>query len=474
MRPDRRALTVTGAGGQEERLTWAELAARVDRAAAVLAAAGLGAGHRLAVRLPDRLEHVLAILAAFRLGAAVVPLHPRLTEGETAWQLADAAAQLLVSDEVPDTSAAENDIRTIAPAELLSGADPLRLGEPEPTPHDRVLTVLYTSGTTGRPKPVPATAGRHLASAGLSAWNLGVRPDDDWLCCLRLCHMGGLAILLRSLVQGTALTLVDGFEPDDIARRMIHGEVSLVSLVPTMLRRLLALPEVAADPTSLAGSGRLRAILLGGGPIDRPSLAKALEAGLPVVSTYGMTETCSQVATMPLDADVLERRIGSAGLPLPGLEVEIRDGFDRQVPAGLPGEIHLRGPVVAVPGPGGWFATGDHGRLGPDGFLWVEGRREDLVVTGGENVYPAEVESALGGHPAVVECAVYGEVDAEWGERVVAAVVLRQGVEIGEEELAGFCRERLAGFKVPRRWCFLEELPRTASGKIKRRSLPPS
>jgi O-succinylbenzoic acid--CoA ligase len=315
---------------------------------------------------------------------------------------------------------------------------------------------------------VPLTCGNHRASAEASAANLGVRPDDDWLCPLPLAHVGGLAVVLRAVLYGTCVTLVEGFAPEAVARHLRSGAVTHASLVPTMLRRLL---EASPGDTPL-GSERLRAVLLGGGPVDPELVERALARGLPVLGTYGMTETASQVATVPPASAA--GKPGAAGPALPGVEIELRDVGGRALPPGETGEIHVRGPMVAAAlvRPEGWLATGDLGRLDGDGWLWVEGRREGLVVTGGENVSAAEVEAVLRAHPAVADCAVVGLPDPEWGELVAAAVVPRgPAAPPAAEALAAWCRARLAPFKVPKRWRIVEELPRTGSGKTARAAL---
>jgi O-succinylbenzoic acid--CoA ligase len=487
------------AGG--EALTYAELAAGAGRGAAILAAAGVAAGDWVAVRLPNTLEHAVAIHAVAWGGAVLVPLHPRLALGEAAALLAASGARLLVAAGDDPLAAAGSPCPVLPVEWLREGAGgPLAAPAPRPAPRpapqpDRALhSILFTSGTTGRPRPAPLTCGNHRASAEASAANLGVRPDDDWLCPLPLAHVGGLAVVLRAVLYGTCATLVEGFEPEAVAEHLRSGAVTHASLVPTMLRRLLAPPPTPGGdelrPYTRGGAGgeelrpyvtgwgsrgadaplgsdRLRAVLLGGGPVDPALVERALERGLPVLGTYGMTETASQVATVPPAS--AGGKPGSAGPPLPGVEIEIRDGGGRSLPPGESGEIHVRGPMVAaaLARPDGWLATGDLGRLDRDGWLWVVGRREGLVVTGGENVSAAEVEAVLRAHPAVADCAVVGLLDPEWGELVVVAVVPRgPAAPPGTEALAAWCRARLAPFKVPKRWRIVEELPRTPSGKI--------
>jgi o-succinylbenzoate---CoA ligase len=312
-------------------------------------------------------------------------------------------------------------------------------------------TVLFTSGTTGVPKPVVLSRANHEASAIASAWNLGVAPDDRWLCVLPLHHVGGLAILWRSVIYGTTVVLHERFEVGAVVAAVASGEVTLASLVPTMLRRMRA--------AGMSGAGSLRAILLGGGPVPRELLEWAAAAGLPVLQTYGMTETASQVATLRAGEAVMHH--GSAGRPLLGVELRVAEG----------GEILLRGPMVArgAMADDGWLHTGDAGHLDEDGFLHVEGRIDEVIVTGGENVGAVEVEDALLSHPAVADAAVSGRPDREWGEAVTAWVVL--ATHVPDAELAAHCRAHLAGHKVPKAFLRVEELPRNAAGKVVRSRL---
>jgi O-succinylbenzoic acid--CoA ligase len=295
------------------------------------------------------------------------------------------------------------------------------------------------------------TRANHEASAIASAWNIGVDPDDRWLCVLPLHHVGGLAILWRSVIYGTTVVLHDGFDAGRVALAVQEGEVTLASLVPTMLRRV--------REAGLSDPGRLRALLLGGGPVPRDLLEWAAATGLPVLQTYGMTETASQVATLRADEAVTHH--GSAGRPLLGVELAIGEG----------GEILVRGPMVArgALAADGWLHTGDRGHLDEDGFLHVEGRLDDVIVTGGENVAAVEVEDALLAHPSVADVAVAGRADAEWGEAVTAWVVL--ATHASDAELGAHCRERLAGFKVPKAFVRVDELPRNAAGKVLRARL---
>ena len=337
------------------------------------------------------------------------------------------------------------------------------------------------------------TLENHFWSAVASAFRLGVDPQDRWLLCMPLYHVGGMAIVLRSCLYGTAVVLHSRFEPAAVNEALEAQQITLVSLVPTMLHRLLeARGERPMPPT-------LRCILLGGAAAPPALLERCLALNLPVATTYGLTEAASQVATAT-PAEV-RRKPGTVGKPLLFTEVRILDEDGRELPPGEIGEIAVRGPTVmqgyypavsgqrsafsrqasAVSGQppvadaeswkleaDGWFHTGDLGYLDADGDLWVVQRRTDLIVTGGENVYPAEVERVLLAHPDVREACVVGVEDAEWGQRVAAAVVLREDAELTEEALVAFCRERLAGYKVPRILRFVDALPQTASGKAAR------
>jgi o-succinylbenzoate---CoA ligase len=425
---DRPALIAAGAT-----TSYAELAAGAARTARRLAARGVGEGERVATTLPPGLAFAELVHALPLLGASLVPLNTRLTAAERRWQLEDSGARLCVAEPL-DGEEAE-----VAPR---TEVDP-----------DSEHSVIYTSGTTGRPTAVSLTHRNHTASALASAWNLGVDPADRWLCVLPLFHVGGLAILLRSAIYGTAAVVHEGFDAERVRDALTAGEITVASLVPTMLRRLVE--------AGLEEAPALRAVLLGGGPVPRDLLEWSAERGLPVLQTYGMTQTSSQIAT--LTAAEAVQRTGSAGRPLPGVELSISGE----------GEILVRGPMVspgALDAQDGWLHTGDRGRLDDDGYLWVEGRLKDVIVTGGENVACAEVERVLEEHPAVVEAAVAGRPDPEWGELVTAYLVL-DGARLDEQELIAHCRERLAGYKVPRAIHIVDALPRNAAGKLLRREL---
>jgi O-succinylbenzoic acid--CoA ligase len=275
-----------------------------------------------------------------------------------------------------------------------------------------------------------------------------------------------MAILLRAAWAGLPVVILPRFDAAEVRAAIAAHHVTIVSFVAVMLQRLLDLDDTPLPPS-------LRAVLLGGGPAPLPLLERCAARGLSVLQTYGLTESASQAVTLA-PADAL-RKLGSAGLPLP--EVELRIGaVARPDPPGTVGEILLHGPSISPgylhqpPHPAGWLHTGDLGYCDADGYLYVVDRRGDLIISGGENIYPAEIEAALLAHPAVAEAGVYGAPDAEWGALPHAVVVLRRPAE--PAELLAWLSRRLARFKLPRSLRIAAELPRTASGKLQRFRLP--
>lgn len=475
--PDRVALEIGDAV-----VRFGELDESVRGLASALHARGLGRGDVLATLLGNGRAFVECFHAAARCGAILLPIHGRASVPETRFALGDAKARLLVhaGGELGVVARAAADACGVAlfaapdgAASSLAHGSARRAVGPEPDlDPGATMAVLYTSGTTGTPKGACLRSEGFLWNAAASALHLGALPDDRWLACLPLHHVGGLAILARSVLGGSTVIVHERFDALAVARALREGRVTGASLVPTMLSRVLdALPR-GPLPASL------RCVLVGGGPIPPTLLARAREAGLPIAATYGLTEATSQVATV-LPGDSTPELWAS---PLPGLRVRIEDEDGLPLPPGKVGEICVQGPTVmsgylGLPDEtsralrGGWLHTGDVGVLDEAGRLRVLDRRSDLVVSGGENVYPAEVEAVMLRHPGVLEVAVAGEPDADLGQRVLAAVVLREGTPPDPAALRAFCREHLSGFKVPRRIDFVAALPRTSSGKVLRRAI---
>ncbi len=426
----------TPAGGW----TYAELLAHAHAGAARLAEQGAGPGARVAIALPAGLGFVQALHACMLLGATAVPIDLRLA-GEERERIAGGAA-VLVEEPLP----AAGESSAVTPAGATHDLDAVAL-------------VVHTSGTTASPRPVELTFGNLLWSALGSGVALGVDPDERWLCALPLSHVGGLSILVRSAIYATTAVVHERFETDRVLAALRGQGATLVSLVATTLARLL--------DAGLERPPSLRCALTGGGPVPPALRERALAAGVPVSLTYGLTETCSQATTLPFAA--LGDRAHTAGPPL----------FCTRLRLGTDGEILVSGPTVARSAElqrdsdgAGWLATGDLGRLDERGWLQVVGRKADTIVTGGENVAPAEVEAVLEAHPAVVEAAVVGRPHEQWGEMVSALIVTAPGRRVDWDELVAHCRASLAAYKVPKEFrASNDPLPRTASGKLLRREL---
>jgi len=426
--PDRTALVADGS-----EVTYAELEAEATWVARRLAAHGVRRGSTAALTMHARREQVVLLHALMKLGGCLLPLGPRLTAAER-------AAVVAAEEPIVDLDDAGELTQTEADLPLLGEHD-----------MDEICCRVLTSGSSGAPRPIPLSYGNFLWNAVGSGFNIGVEPEDRWLCCVPLSHVAGLGIVMRSVIYGTTAVVHDGFDADRVGAALESDGITLISVVAAMLTRLL---EADAD---LSGP---RAILVGGGPVPQEPLEEALAKGATVVQTYGLTETCSQVTTLaPADA---RRKVGSAGRPLLTTHLRIRDG-----------EILVQGPTVA-PGSAdtdGWLHTGDLGHIDEEGFLYVSDRIDDMIVSGGENIVPAEVEEVLLRHPDVAEAAVIGREDPEWQQAVTAVVVLENGSAVTPDELRRHCAETLADFKVPKRVELAAVLPRTPSGKLMRRAL---
>jgi O-succinylbenzoic acid--CoA ligase len=403
--------------GPEAELTYDQLYERALSAGGGLLERGVTAGDRVALALPGA-DLVVAVHGCMLIGAVAVPIDLRLRESERAERT--AGAKLVVEQPV-------------------SGCAP----EPRPLTLTDTATVMYTSGTTAGPKPVLLNYDNWLWNALGSALALGLDAGERWLCPMPLAHVGGLSIQIRSAIYGTTVLLQPRFDVDAVLAALmdVQRPVTLVSLVPTMLSRLL--------DAGLEEPPALRWALLGGGPIAPALLERARVAGVPVAPSYGMTEACSQIATH--------------GWPLLGFELQIAGDA----------EVLVRGAAVAAGALAGdgWLHTGDIGSLDERGRLSIQGRKADTIVTGGENVAPIEVETALLEHPQVADAAVVGRPDPEWGEAVVALVVPRPNATLAPEDLRRHCAVRLAPFKVPKRVELVDSLTRSTTGKLLRREL---
>ncbi|MCY7416938.1 MAG: o-succinylbenzoate--CoA ligase [Chloroflexi bacterium] len=466
-RPDAQAVSDAA-----HRWTWRQLLADANDLSQRLRTSP---GGRIALLSMDTGSAVVAIHAVWLAAATLVPLNRRLTVAELVPLLARSGAMRLLHDDHHATIAAEIAAgvpgMTFMPLDV-PGSD--RGAATEIPTAARTLdpaalaAVVFTSGTTGEPRGVRLTHTNLLASA--HAWNafLDSNADDHWLATLPLSHVAGLGVVMRSVVSGARLTIHDRFDPTAVRTALALDGVTFVSLVPTQLCRLLDDGPVAAP--------RLRALLLGGAPIPAALVERAVAAGLPTVTTYGMTEAASGVTALSVVETPMHP--GSAGRALPGSRVRVRFDDGSDAPSGVSAEIAVAGPSIFTGYDGdqtttdavlsdGWFRTGDLGSLDADGLLTVSDRRDDLIISGGENISPVEVETVLLSHPDVTDAAVVGRPDATWGAVPVAAVVLRStGADL--HAIEALCRDRLAGYKVPVTIEPVAAIPRTASGKIVR------
>jgi O-succinylbenzoic acid--CoA ligase len=473
------ATAIAAAGDVDRAKTYADLDDRVEVLAGRLAARGVGVDDALVVCAETRAEFVELAHAAQRLGAVLVPVNARLSADELAVRFDRVNPNVVVCEADTESAVTEaTDAPALSVDEPEGSAEALASIQPEPfdLPEwelDNPLVVMFTSGTTGDPKGVVLTMGNVLASATASAFRLGLRDTDCWHVCLPMYHMGGLAPVYRSTLYGTTISIQRDFDPREALTAMEAANTTAVSLVPTMLERLL---DTDADAGPLSD---LRFVLLGGAACPPDLLERAQNRDVPVAPTYGMTEAASQIATAT--PEQARRNPETVGNPVMFAEVTVVDEAGAVCEAGETGELVVTGPMV-TPGylddtatieafTNGGLRTGDLGHRDEEGQVYVHARVDDTIITGGENVDPSEVAAAVRAHGAIENCAVVGLPDEEWGERVAALVVLADGAEISADEIRGYCRDHLAGYKLPRTIAFAEELPRTASGTVDREAV---
>ena len=439
----------------------AAFAARVHAAASVLHKHGVRPGDVVAVVLPNRVELVVTLFAAWRLGASVTPVNPALTDDEARYQLNDAGARVVVGDSA---------LATVDVAELADGGEDPGLHAAE----DPLALLIYTSGTTGRPKGVMLSHGNIRAMTGMIIAGLDLGPRDHSLLILPLFHVNGIVVsVLSPLLAGGRATVAGRFRAEtffEVVERVRPTYFSAVPAIYAMLTNLSA--ETHPDLSSL------RLVVCGAAPMPAELIARFEQRfGVPIVEGYGLSEgTCA--STMNPVAG--PRKPGTVGRPLPGQQVALMDADGRFVDG--PGEVVVKGPNVmrgylnrpaetAATIVDGWLHTGDVGRFDEDGYLVLVDRIKDMIIRGGENLYPKEIENALHAHPAVLEAAVVGAPHPVLGEVPVASVALHAGAHVTVEELLAHCRQRLAKIKIPTRLTIVDALPKNAVGKIDKPAL---
>lgn len=466
----RAALTPRARALSFEGRTWTYLELKEEAVirANKLNALGLKSGHRIALLGGTSAEMAMLIHGCMLAGVEMVLLNARLTVEEMEYQMKDSQSDLLLFEDAFSGKAHQSNCRSISYTNFLE-LEPIPMQLESMWKEDRVLTIMYTSGTTGFPKGVRQTVENHTASALSAVLNSGLHEGDAWLHMMPLFHISGFSILARAVLYGTEVRLFEKFDAAVAAQEIISGQVSGMSVVAVTLERLLTVIE----NDNLPVHPKFRTLLVGGGPVPVSYLKRAEQCGLPVMQTYGMTETSSQTAT--LSAEEALRKPGSAGKPLFFTDIRI-EGANEPLQRG---EILIKGPHVTKGYIGkhvdrqatenGWLHSGDIGYFDEEGFLFVSDRRSDLIISGGENVYPAEIEAVLVEHPDVSEAGVCAMPSAEWG--AVPAAFIVSGKPIDIENLHAFCKQQLASYKVPQAFHFVDELPRNASNKLMRKRL---
>ena len=464
-------------------LSYAALDAAAARAAGLLRAHGVGAGDRIGLQMPNVPYFPIVFFGALRLGAVVVPLNPLLKDREVAHALADSGARVHVAwfqfaeAGRGGAKAAGAEYVDVKPGEfepLLGGAEPVAAVADRAD--DDPAAIVYTSGTTGTPKGAVLMHSNLMAGARVGRDLVDAGPDDVCLAVLPLFHVFGMNSIMNVTIQaGALLTLVPRFEPGKVLEVIQRDRVTTFGGVPTMYTALLHHPERDRfDASSLdlcvAGGSALPVEVLRG--FDEAFGAKVLEG-------YGLTETTGMASFNLPDR---ERKPGTIGVPVGGTEMKVVDDDDNDLPMGERGEIVMRGPFVMKgywnnePATGeamrdGWFRTGDVAVVDEDGYFSIVDRKKDLIIRGGYNVYPRELEEVLYEHPAVLEAAVLGVPHESLGEEVGAVVVLKDGESAGEDEIRDYMKQRVAAYKYPRVVWFAEELPKGPTGKILKREI---
>jgi len=472
----------------DEDLDYATLAARIRHACGKLAALDVGEGDVVAFLGFNHPEMLVLLFACARLRAILLPLNWRLTAAEHARVIADAKPRLVLvtPDFLGHAQALRGGLPTTQWLALASapagwrdwmGVAPGSAAKPAVAPaHEAPVLLCYTSGSTGAPKGVALTQGALFFNVVNSVHMHDLTSADRVLTTLPMFHVGGLNIqTVPALHAGATVILHAKFDPDAAFDAIERERVTLAVLVPAQLTAMMKLAR-----WSKADLSSLRVLTTGSTIVSQAFVQRVHERGVPLIQVYGTTETCPIAAYLRIED--ARRKAGAAGLPALYCALRIVDENGNDVPAGADGEILVRGPNVmqgywnapaatATALRGGWYHSGDIGHVDVEGYLHVVARKYDLIISGGENIYPAEIENVLLEHPAIVEACVVGCPDERWGEAVVAAVVLKPGVRLSATDVMAMLDGRIARYKQPRAVRFMDSLPRTALGKVQREQL---
>ncbi len=465
--PDREAIVY-----KEKRLTFKELYEMAHYRAGILTGLGVKDKDYVGFLVKSDLETVLHLYAMQIIGAKAVLLNNRLTAKEIAYQLKNAKVTYLITEELFQEKVIQvkEEVLEIS-IYLKEDIEEYTYIEPKEKDYitlDETCTIMYTSGTTGLPKGVIQSYGNHWWSAVGNTLNAGLYEKDTWLCTVPIFHISGYSILMKSIIYGMKIVLHESFDEKRVLQDLWKEKITIISVVTTMLQRI-------EQATSEKFPAYFRYMLLGGGPATVELLTRCINKGILVYYSYGMTETSSQIVTLSPEDSI--SKIGSAGKPLFPAQLRIVNPLGEELGPNEVGEITVCGPNVSKGYlnkenhlKNGWFFTGDIGYIDSEGFLYVLDRRSDLIISGGENVYPAEVEAVLNEMEGIREAAVIGIPNAQWGQ-VPVAFVVEDGSAGSEKWIMENCEKSLAKYKIPKKIIFVSEIPRNASGKIVRRDL---
>ena len=450
---------------------------RARRLAGYFRSLDIARGERIALLCANSAECFELQIAACREGLILVPINFRLAPAEVDYILGDCAPRMLITDaahaNAPYTFAGPRLVLGAGYEELLRNAEPVR-GDLAAIEPQRGCVILYTSGTTGRPKGAVLSNLALYARINSNLFHYGIKSSDRFLQCLPMFHIAS-NVSLSYLIVGATNIFLSEFDPARVVSCIEREAVTAALMVPTMINAVINLPQIAG-----ANLGSLRTLVYGASPIPPAVLTRALEMfQCDFAQAYGMTETSAITVLGPADHNPTDmpERLTSAGRPALGVEMRVVDDKGALLEQGGVGEVACRGPVVmngywnapqatADAIRDGWMHTGDLGYVDDAGYLYITDRKKDMIVSGGENVYPREVEDVLFEHPGVLEAAVIGVPDERWGERVHAVLVARAGVALHVDDVIGFARTRLAGYKVPKSADIVTELPKNATGKV--------
>ncbi len=451
----------------EQCWTFKQIADNATEIAFKFATFGMKGKSRIAILAPSSPELVFIIYGCMQAKIEIVLLNNRLTKEELAYQIQDADVSAVICHEGEQHKLAPE--LNIIPIQHLFQANKVHIPIDSYWDEADTISIMYTSGTTGYPKGVRQTLQNHKASAINSVLNIGMTPEDVWLCMVPIFHISGFSMLMKSLLYGNEVRLYEKFDVEKSVEQIVAGSISHMSVVGVTLGRIIDYME----QNHLTAHPNFRLMLAGGSSIPVDFLKRAAKLMLNVAQTYGMTETASQTATLSSEDALV--KIGSAGKPLFFNSIKI-DGAEQP---NTEGEICIRGPHVTTGYIGrfeatasvedGWLKSGDIGYLDEDGYLFVVDRRSDLIISGGENIYPAEIENVLLMHPNVEEAGVCGIEDSTWGQVPIAFITIKS--EVTEQTILEFCKMNLASYKVPKRIVIADHLPRNSSNKLLRRKL---